>query len=137
MDQKISQVQLQKPCRGKELAPQKLFTFDGVYFIKDTTQQIYEEMCFPLVSGVLEGYNGTVFAYGQTGCGKSYSMMGVEDPVENKGVIPRTFEHIFDQVAVTENVKFLVRASYLEIYNEEVTKPTTTLNITLAFNSAM
>lgn len=120
MDQKIAQVQLLKPSGSKEQAPPKLFTFDGVYFTKDTTQQIYEEMCFPLVGGVLEGYNGTVFAYGQTGCGKSFSMMGVEDPIENKGIIPRAFEHIFDHVAISGDVKFLVRASYLEIYNEEV-----------------
>ena len=120
MDQKIAQVQLLKPSGSREQVPPKLFTFDGVYFTKDTTQQIYEEMCLPLVSGVLEGYNGTVFAYGQTGCGKSFSMMGVEDPVENKGIIPRAFGHIFDHVAVTRDVKFLVRASYLEIYNEEV-----------------
>ena len=118
MDPSIAQVQLKKTA--SEQAPPKLFTFDGVYYINDTTQQIYEEICFPLVEGVLEGYNGTVFAYGQTGCGKSFSMMGVTDPPGNKGIIPRAFEHIFDQIAVSDRVKFLVRASYLEIYNEEV-----------------
>ena len=66
------------------------------------------------------GFNGTVFAYGQTGCGKSYTMMGVSDPPEQTGVIPRAFEHIFDHIAVTKDTKFLVHASYLEIYNEEV-----------------
>ncbi len=120
MDPKITQVQLLKPTGSKEKVPPKQFTFDGVYFTDANTQQIYEEMCFSLVGGVLEGYNGTVFAYGQTGCGKSFSMMGVEDPAVNRGVIPRSFEHIFDHVAVTSDVKFLVRASYLEIYNEEV-----------------
>ena len=118
MDPTIAQVQLLKP--NNKDAPPKLFTFDGVFYMKDTTHQIYEDICFPLVEGVLQGYNGTVFAYGQTGCGKSFTMMGVEDPVANKGVIPRAFEHIFDQVAVTNDIKFLIRASYLEIYNEEV-----------------
>lgn len=118
MDSSIIQVQLTKP-KSVEAAP-KQFTFDGVYFTNDNTKQIYEEICFPLVSGVLEGYNGTVFAYGQTGCGKSYTMMGVEDPPEDQGIIPRAFGHIFDHVAVTSSVMFLVRASYLEIYNEEV-----------------
>ena len=66
------------------------------------------------------GYNGTIFAYGQTGCGKSYTMVGVEDPASQVGVIPRAFDHIFDAISVTEGVKFLVQASYLEIYNEEV-----------------
>ena len=79
-----------------------------------------QDICFPLVEGVLDGYNGTVFAYGQTGCGKSYTMMGVEEPAANKGVIPRAFDHIFDHVAVSAEVKYLLTASYLEIYNEEV-----------------
>lgn len=118
MDPKIVQVRLNKPRSAD--TPPKMFTFDGVYFMLDTTQQIYEEICFPLVAGVLEGYNGTVFAYGQTGCGKSYTMMGVEVPAANQGIIPRAFGHIFDQVAVNASIKYLVRASYLEIYNEEV-----------------
>ena len=97
-----------------------MFTFDGVYYVHDTTQQIYEDICFPLVEGVLEGYNGTIFAYGQTGCGKSYTMAGVDEPSANRGIIPRAFEHIFDEVASSSDTKFLVRASYLEIYNEDV-----------------
>lgn len=118
MDPSIGQVQLMKP-NGDESSPPKLFSFDGVYFVEDTTKQIYEEICFPLVDSVLEGFNGTIFAYGQTGCGKSYTMMGVDDD-ENRGVIPRVFYHVFDTIAVSEETKFLVRASYLEIYNEEI-----------------
>jgi len=118
MDTSIAQARLRKVQRDD--APSKLFTFDGVYYMLDTTQQIYEDICFPLVGGVLEGYNGTVFAYGQTGCGKSYTMMGVDDPTANRGIIPRAFEHIFDSVAVSETTKYLIHSSYLEIYNEEV-----------------
>lgn len=117
MDRTIMQVQLKKPNCD---VPPKMFTFDGVYFIDDYTQQIYEDICFTLVNGTLDGYNGTVFAYGQTGCGKSYTMMGVDDPPENNGIIPRAFGHIFDHIAVNTSVKYLVQASYLEIYNEEV-----------------
>jgi kinesin family protein 3/17 len=117
MDTGIMQVQLRKP---KADGPPKLFTFDGVYYMTDSTQQIYDDICFPLVANVLEGYNGTVFAYGQTGCGKSYTMVGVEDPVEQVGIIPRAFDHIFDHIAVSEGTKYIVRSSYLEIYNEEV-----------------
>ena len=100
-------------------SPPKLFSFDGVYYMEDNTKQIYEEICFPLVESVLEGFNGTIFAYGQTGCGKSYTMMGVDND-ENRGVIPRVFYHVFDEIAVSEATKFLVHASYLEIYNEEI-----------------
>ncbi|KAF8777709.1 osmotic avoidance abnormal protein 3-like isoform X2 [Argiope bruennichi] len=101
-------------------APPKNFTFDGVYFIDSTTEQIYNEIVFPIVESVTEGYNGTVFAYGQTGCGKSFTMQGITHPPSQKGIIPRAFEHIFEAISTTENTKFLVHASYLEIYNEEI-----------------
>ncbi|XP_072045040.1 osmotic avoidance abnormal protein 3-like isoform X2 [Amphiura filiformis] len=100
--------------------PPKSFTFDGAYFVDSTTETIYADIAYPLVDGVLEGYNGTIFAYGQTGCGKSFSMQGITDPPTQRGIIPRAFEHIFETIQVTENVKYLVRASYLEIYNEDV-----------------
>ncbi len=61
-----------------------------------------------------------MFAYGQTGCGKSFSMQGVSNPATQRGIIPRAFEHIFEAIATTENSKYLVHASYLEIYNEEI-----------------
>uniref|UniRef100_A0A671M226 Kinesin motor domain-containing protein n=1 Tax=Sinocyclocheilus anshuiensis TaxID=1608454 RepID=A0A671M226_9TELE len=70
--------------------------------------------------GVTEGYNGTIFAYGQTGSGKSFTMQGVLDPPSQRGIIPRAFEHIFETIQCAENTKFLVRASYLEIYKEEI-----------------
>ncbi|RZF32357.1 hypothetical protein LSTR_LSTR001821 [Laodelphax striatellus] len=101
-------------------APPKVFTFDGVYYINSTTEQIYNEIAYPLIEGVLEGYNSTVFAYGQTGCGKSFSMQGVKDPASQRGIIPRAFEHIFEAISLVDNVKYLVLASYLEIYNEEI-----------------
>ena len=68
----------------------------------------------------MEGYNGTVFAYGQTGCGKSFSMQGVKNPATQRGIIPRSFEHIFEAIDASENMKYLVHASYLEIYNEDI-----------------
>ncbi|XP_072182334.1 osmotic avoidance abnormal protein 3-like [Diadema setosum] len=106
--------------KPKSKDPPKSFTFDGAYFTESTTEQIYGDIAYPLVDGVLEGYNGTIFAYGQTGCGKSFSMQGITDPPTQRGIIPRAFEHIFENIQVAEGLKFLVRASYLEIYNEEI-----------------
>ncbi|CAM1306070.1 KIF17 (predicted) [Pycnogonum litorale] len=100
--------------------PPKHFTFDGAYDVSSTTEQIYNEIAFPVVEGVTEGYNGTIFAYGQTGCGKSFTMQGIENSQAQKGIIPRAFEHIFEAIATAESTKFLVHASYLEIYNEEI-----------------
>ncbi|XP_058532251.1 kinesin-like protein KIF17 isoform X2 [Ochotona princeps] len=100
--------------------PPKQFTFDGAYHTDHVTEQIYNEIAYPLVEGVTEGYNGTIFAYGQTGSGKSFTMQGLPDPPSQRGIIPRAFEHVFESVQCAENTKFLVRASYLEIYNEDV-----------------
>ncbi|KAK0399469.1 hypothetical protein QR680_003065 [Steinernema hermaphroditum] len=114
MDQSVAQVVLLGD------GPPKQFTFDGVYYMDSTAEHIYNDIVYPLVEKVIEGYNGTVFAYGQTGSGKTYSMQGDDSVSAQRGIIPRTFEHIFTATATTANVKFLVHVSYLEIYNEEV-----------------
>ena len=80
------------------------------------------------MESVLSGYNGTMFAYGQTGCGKTHTMMGPSHekgpefvPDEDRGIIPKAIRHIFDFInSSTKQTKFLVRCSYLEIYNEQV-----------------
>ena len=103
----------------------KGFTFDAVYDENSTQRAVYDETAYPLVESVLKGYNGTIFAYGQTGCGKTHTMQGLASPPELRGIIPNSFDHIFDHIQVasakkTERVEFLVRCSYLEIYNEEI-----------------
>uniref|UniRef100_A0A182KBD3 Kinesin-like protein n=1 Tax=Anopheles christyi TaxID=43041 RepID=A0A182KBD3_9DIPT len=82
---------------------------------------LYVDTARPIVDKVLEGYNGTILAYGQTGTGKTYTMSGNAESPQTKGIIPNTFAHIFGHIARgKENQKFLVRVSYMEIYNEEV-----------------
>uniref|UniRef100_A0A7S0EHV7 Kinesin-like protein n=1 Tax=Hanusia phi TaxID=3032 RepID=A0A7S0EHV7_9CRYP len=68
----------------------------------------------------MDGYNGTIFAYGQTGTGKTHTMEGVWEVPELRGITPRSFSFMFEQIDGMRNVSFLIRASYLEIYNEEV-----------------
>ncbi|XP_053158958.1 kinesin-like protein KIF17 [Hemicordylus capensis] len=118
MDSARGQCFIQNPAATED--PPKQFTFDGAYYVGLSTEQIYNEIAYPLVEGVTEGYNGTIFAYGQTGSGKSFTMQGIVDPPSQKGIIPRAFEHLFESVQCAENTKFLVRASYLEIYNEDI-----------------
>ncbi|KAF0875583.1 kinesin-like protein KIF17 [Crocuta crocuta] len=118
VDSARGQCFIQNPGAADE--PPKQFTFDGAYHMDHFTEQIYNEIAYPLVEGVTEGYNGTIFAYGQTGSGKSFTMQGLPDPSSQRGIIPRAFEHVFESVQCAENTKFLVRASYLEIYNEDV-----------------
>jgi len=66
---------------------------------------------------VLEGYNGTVFAYGQTGCGKTHSMLGKTNDEELQGIIPRCFGHVLKTISDTPDKEYLLRCSFLEIYN--------------------
>lgn len=58
------------------------FTFDVIYGEDSKQQEVYDECAFGLVESVIEGYNGTMFAYGQTGCGKSHTMMGPASSLE-------------------------------------------------------
>ncbi|XP_064477391.1 kinesin-like protein KIF3B [Ornithodoros turicata] len=98
----------------------KQYTFDAVYDWNSKQMDLYDETFRPLVDSVLEGFNGTIFAYGQTGTGKTYTMEGVLNDPEKQGVIPHSFEHIFSHIARSQNQQYLVRASYLEIYQEEI-----------------
>ena len=82
MDSRDNQIVLVKP---EEEGNQKSFAFDAVYDQDSLQQVVYDESAFPLVESVVEGYNGTIFAYGQTGCGKTHTMLGQPD---NPGIIP-------------------------------------------------
>jgi len=121
IDKKLNQVIIRKGGSGEE----KAFTYDAVYDWNSNQRAVYDESAFPLVESVLEGYNGTIFAYGQTGCGKTHTMMGVKDGnPDHRGIIPNAFEHIYGFIDDCPNnnstMKFLVRCSYLEIYNEDI-----------------
>jgi centromeric protein E len=91
------------------------FHFDSLVVPSKSTSDMYDANISPIVDAVISGYNGTVFAYGQTGSGKTHTMSGT---TTEKGVIPRAVEEIFERVAKESNREFLLRVSYLEIYNE-------------------
>ena len=119
---KIHKAQNQVQLNPVSSEPEKQFTYDEVYGPESTQRQVYDETAFPLVESVIQGYNGTIFAYGQTGCGKTHTMMGESTSTEQKGIIPSAFEQIYGFIdsSANENKKFLVRCSYLEIYNEDI-----------------
>ncbi|KAL4880614.1 P-loop containing nucleoside triphosphate hydrolase protein [Aspergillus karnatakaensis] len=98
------------------------FTFDRVFPMDSKQQDIFNFSIAPTVDDILNGYNGTVFAYGQTGAGKSYTMMGsdIDDEV-GKGIIPRIVEQIFASILTSpSNIEYTVRVSYMEIYMERI-----------------
>lgn len=87
-----------------------------------TQVDIYETAALPIVESVLEGFNGTIFAYGQTSSGKTHTMQGVDitDP-ETMGIIPRIVNHIFNQIdEASEDIEFTVKVSMIEIYMERI-----------------
>ncbi|CAJ0597612.1 unnamed protein product [Cylicocyclus nassatus] len=105
---------------GKE-EPRRTFFFDAVFPPDCDQMRVYNVAARPIVENVLKGYNGTIFAYGQTGTGKTFTMTGDLERAELQGIIPNSFAHIFDHIAKCQQDKtFLVRVSYLEIYNEEL-----------------
>ncbi|KMQ96969.1 kinesin-like protein kif3b protein [Lasius niger] len=109
-----------RPMDEREIARSYSRVVDVIPSRGVVEQELYEETVRPLVSSVLDGFNGTIFAYGQTGTGKTYTMEGSKMDHERRGVIPRSFEHIFNHIGRSENMQYLVRASYLEIYQEEI-----------------
>lgn len=120
MDLRLGQVILRNP-RASASEPQKTFTFDAVYDPNSKQRDLYDESVRPLIDSVLAGFNGTIFAYGQTGTGKTYTMQGAWLDPEKRGVIPNAFDHIFTHISRSQSDKqYLVRASYLEIYREEI-----------------
>lgn len=100
----------------------KTFSFDATFDGSCTQQEVFEQTGAPIVDNVFEGYNGTIFCYGQTGSGKTHTMEGRSEPIEEKGIMPRAFKQVFDTIGIDDsgNKKYLVHASYLELYNEEV-----------------
>ncbi|XP_063697158.1 kinesin-like protein KIF3A [Culicoides brevitarsis] len=120
VDKANRQISVQKPNAGTA-EPPKIYFFDNVFDDHSSQIDLYVDTARPIVDKVLEGYNGTILAYGQTGTGKTYTMSGNPDSPQTKGIIPNTFAHIFGHIAKgKDNQKFLVRVSYMEIYNEEV-----------------
>lgn len=108
-----------------------VYTFDTAYGPRSSQRELYEKSFYDIVQSVLLGFNGTIFAYGQTGTGKTFTIQGCsnmmnrthigdKDDPDLRGLMPNSFHHIFNYVSGSKSTQFLVRASYLEIYKEEI-----------------
>ncbi|XP_064634867.1 kinesin-like protein KIF21A isoform X2 [Lineus longissimus] len=114
------------------LGKDKAFTYDNVFDITSTQEMLYNMCARSLIEGCLEGYNATIFAYGQTGAGKTYSMgtgFDVNASPEEIGIIPRAVDHLFQGIEARKNQArernetppdFKVTAQFMELYNEEI-----------------
>ncbi|XP_039864352.1 kinesin heavy chain isoform X1 [Simochromis diagramma] len=99
----------------------KAYVFDRVFPTNSTQEQVYSTCAKQIVKDVLGGYNGTIFAYGQTSSGKTHTMEGnLHDP-QGMGIIPRIAEDIFEHIfAMDENLEFHIKVSYFEIYMDKI-----------------
>ncbi|OMJ88868.1 hypothetical protein SteCoe_9068 [Stentor coeruleus] len=100
---------------------QQRFNFDFVFPPSTEQKIVYETTAKQIVDAVMEGFNGTVFAYGQTSSGKTFTMAGPDIYDEQlKGIIPRMVFTVFDRISKSEEMEFLVKVGFCEIYNEKI-----------------
>ena len=105
---------------------EKEYTFDGVFDQESNQKEVYEDVGKPVLKDVLQGYNGSILAYGQTGAGKTHSLlnsgMGVDGKPDPKqaGLLPRLVAALFVHVGADVKHVYTVEASMLQIYNEQV-----------------
>ncbi|KAG9391152.1 Kinesin motor domain [Carpediemonas membranifera] len=104
-----------------EIMGPKPFNFDYVFQPDCKQTDVYDQIGRPAVENILKGYNSTVFAYGQTGAGKSWSMFGAIKNIETQGIIPRAAGHIFKHIESDErNTEYRIKCSFAEIYMEKI-----------------
>ncbi|XP_009641730.1 kinesin heavy chain [Egretta garzetta] len=105
----------EEPKQGKP------YVFDRVLPPNTTQEQVYNACAKQIVKDVLEGYNGTIFAYGQTSSGKTHTMEGKLHDPQLMGIIPRIAHDIFDHIySMDENLEFHIKVSYFEIYLDKI-----------------
>ena len=96
------------------------FIFDRIFPPSSTQQDIYDFGVKGIIDSVLDGYNGTVLAYGQTSSGKTYTMQGEMDEERTQGIIPRMINHVFKHIYKNEGTDFMIKVSMIEIYQEKI-----------------
>eukprot|EP00164_Ancoracysta_twista_P005371 GFYU01007344.1.p1 GENE.GFYU01007344.1~~GFYU01007344.1.p1 ORF type:complete len:881 (-),score=262.75 GFYU01007344.1:121-2763(-) len=93
------------------------YTFDHVFGSDSTVKTIYDRNVKNIVDSAMEGISGTIFAYGQTSSGKTYTMLGTAN---EPGVLPMAVSEIFAHIQKNKDREYFLRASYIEIYNEVI-----------------
>jgi kinesin family member 5 len=90
--------------------------------MQSTQKQIYDTAAKPIIDSVLEGFNGTIFAYGQTSSGKTHTMTGPNvENIDQQGIIPRMVRTVFTRIeSAQDTIEFQVKVSMIEIYMEKI-----------------
>lgn len=97
------------------------FTYDHVFSSNATQDEIFQQTISPVIRSTMQGYNASILCYGQTGSGKTYTMMGDTDDHEQRGIIPRLFTEIFNEIdGAPDTSQYTIALSYFEIYNDVI-----------------
>uniref|UniRef100_A0A8C7UGQ2 Kinesin-like protein n=1 Tax=Oncorhynchus mykiss TaxID=8022 RepID=A0A8C7UGQ2_ONCMY len=107
--------------QGDDSVNGRSYVFDRVFPTNTTQEQVYNACAKQIVKDVLGGYNGTIFAYGQTASGKTHTMEGKLHDPNQMGIIPRIAEDIFNHIfGMDENLEFHIKVSYFEVYMDKI-----------------
>ncbi|XP_076621666.1 kinesin-like protein KIF6 [Colletes latitarsis] len=94
------------------------FSFFRIFEELATQGDVFDNVARPVVESALDGYNGTIFAYGQTASGKTYSIIGNQRNHEERGIVPRSLQYLFDVIQKRPENVYTVEVAFMEIYNE-------------------
>jgi kinesin family protein 18/19 len=100
---------------NKNRTKEQNYAFDIAFNKNATQEEIYSNTTKFLIKDVIDGYNATVFAYGASGAGKTYTMVGIND---QPGIMVRTVSDLFKEIEVLDNKDYRIKINYIEIYNE-------------------
>ena len=100
----------------------KDFEFDGVFDDRHGQRDVYDTVGAPVLKDVLRGYNGCIFAYGQTGAGKTHSLLnaGTKEDTQAAGMLPRLVASLYVAIASDPGSVYTVECAMLQVYNEQV-----------------
>ncbi|KAI8922216.1 P-loop containing nucleoside triphosphate hydrolase protein [Powellomyces hirtus] len=121
-DRKAVHIHIPKSIEGGFINNQQEdwdFRFDNL--LHNASQEaVYDECVNSVMKGLLDGYNGTIMAYGQTGAGKTFTMTGASENYKHRGLIPRSISQVFREINDRPQLSYTARISYIEIYNEQM-----------------
>lgn len=117
-----TRVQLCQADGSAPAAGTNSFSFNRVFDLDSTQHEVYDVAARPIIDSVVDGFNGTVFAYGQTSSGKTYTMQGPDiNDIDKQGIVPRMVRTIFSRIeSASSDIEFSVQVSMAEIYKEKI-----------------
>lgn len=96
------------------------FNYDKIFHSSSTQEEVYDYCAKNIIKDIFKGYNGSIILYGQQSSGKNYTLLGIKNEEEKKGLIPRMIKDIFNYIYNSENIEFILKLSMFEINQEKI-----------------